>query len=422
MDLLINWICQGSALTVLVWMAVGMSPSISAATRGTVWWLTHAIVLMMGVLTLGVLPIETFTGAGRPLERAAANFPSVHPVLTLPETTAWPLTILLLIWAVWIMVSIAKVLVALVYLLRLKTSVVAVSSDREARLSTWATLKHSGRRAQLATSPRLSTPAVLGLGSSVIVLPAWMIDSLSDQALDQVVAHEWAHVQRHDDLAILAQALIRAVAGLHPAVWWIDRSISIERELACDDWAVSVTGSVKRYAGSLVMLAGLRVSREPVTLAPAILSVRRAHLTRRIERLLDPRRNASARRSPLALAVGGPVLLAAGLVMATLEPVRTASVMAAPIEAVRLLAPVIHLGLVPAFTGNVRSDRVAAGPSARRVRRLDREVSPITAIRHPTLDGSREFAPPAHGPCSVGARDVGWSKSEGAGSDCRRRA
>ena len=33
------------------------------------------------------------------------------------------------------------------------------------------------------------------------------------------------------------RCIVRAVAGLHPAVWWIDRQLHIERETACDDWA-----------------------------------------------------------------------------------------------------------------------------------------------------------------------------------------
>ena len=103
--------------------------------------------------------------------------------------------------------------------------------------------------------------------------------------------HEWAHVQRRDDYARLAQVVIRMVAGLHPAVWWIGRRLEIEREIACDDYAVNITGAAQRLARCLTKLAEAPQRAMRAALAPGMLAS--SQLTLRVRSLLDPRRNTS---------------------------------------------------------------------------------------------------------------------------------
>ena len=105
--------------------------------------------------------------------------------------------------------------------------------------------------------------------------------SLSDADLDRVVVHEWAHVQRRDDLTQHVQWLVRVVAGWHPALWWLGRQMDLEREVACDEIAVSQTGTAKGYAQCLVTLAGL--SNGPARPLP-VLAVSPSRLQRRLVR------------------------------------------------------------------------------------------------------------------------------------------
>ena len=48
------------------------------------------------------------------------------------------------------------------------------------------------------------------------------------------------------------------MVGWHPALWWIDRRLHVEREIACDEMTVAITGSPKTYAECLVKLASLK--------------------------------------------------------------------------------------------------------------------------------------------------------------------
>jgi hypothetical protein len=90
----------------------------------------------------------------------------------------------------------------------------------------------------------------------------------------------------------LLQSCIRIVAGWHPAVWWLDRQLRIEREIACDEMAVAVTGSARGYAASLVKLASLRAFR-PAT-QTALTAIGSVGLRRRIVRIMSRDHRATA--------------------------------------------------------------------------------------------------------------------------------
>ena len=121
-------------------------------------------------------------------------------------------------------------------------------------------------------SPAVSTAAVLGCGRPVIAVSPTLLDRLSDDELDRAVIHEWAHVQRRDDLLNVLHVVARVVAGWHPAVWWLERQLRIEREVACDEIAVRVTGSPKRYAACLTAMASLHPMRRQTASALGALS------------------------------------------------------------------------------------------------------------------------------------------------------
>ena len=127
-----------------------------------------------------------------------------------------------------------------------------------------------GRRLGLASLPdvslsrRLHEALVIGLWRPVILLPwAWVAD-MPPEALEAVLAHELAHVRRWDLWVSLGQRLVEALLFYHPAVWWISRRISLERELCADELAVTATGQRLAYAETLALLGHRRLGR-PLT-------------------------------------------------------------------------------------------------------------------------------------------------------------
>ncbi|MDB5755627.1 MAG: peptidase, partial [Massilia sp.] len=69
--------------------------------------------------------------------------------------------------------------------------------------------------------------------------------------LEALLAHELAHIKRHDYLVNLVQSAIEIVLFYHPAVWWLSNRIRLEREQIADDLAASMLGEPRRLALAL---------------------------------------------------------------------------------------------------------------------------------------------------------------------------
>lgn len=93
-----------------------------------------------------------------------------------------------------------------------------------------------------AATPAFWGPAAWGVVRPVVLLPLAALTGLSPEVLRAILAHELAHVRRHDYLVNLAQMAIEALLFFNPAVWWINRQIRAEREACCDRLAADVTG------------------------------------------------------------------------------------------------------------------------------------------------------------------------------------
>src|SRR5579871_2530498 len=126
----------------------------------------------------------------------------------------------------------------------------------------------------------LQTPAVIGWFRPVVFLPVTALTGLSEEQLRAVIAHELAHIQRLDPFINVFQVGIETLLFYHPAVWWLNKRIRTEREVCCDEKAVSVCGNPVEYARALTLMEEWR---EAPSLA---MAANRGPLTERIVRLL----------------------------------------------------------------------------------------------------------------------------------------
>jgi beta-lactamase regulating signal transducer with metallopeptidase domain len=388
MAALINWIWQGCTLTVLVAAGLHACRFMNASTRELVWWFTLCLVLLMPVVPshwLDPISMAIVTDAGvATVTRPLVDVSSQH-VLT---------GVAVGLWAVWAVASIGRVMASASQMARYKERCVAFPVDRERRLTAWMSVRHRGRRAKLTLSTDIRSAGVLGLRQPVIATDPSLLDLLSDEDLDRVLVHEYAHVQRHDDVAALVQAMIRAVAGMHPAVWWIDRALSAEREVACDDWVIALKGSAKSYASCLTNL--VRPTASVSSVVP-IASFRRSQLTTRITRLLDAGRNTNRERSILTMAIVCPaqVVMMVGLIM--LEPVGSAAVTpnSAEITALSRMADMSSLVSVDPLATGVAPDFVSPAEA--------REPIAATSALAPRTPARSSAAGVVHGPAVASA-------------------
>ena len=133
-----------------------------------------------------------------------------------------------------------------------------VSGELETRLRELARRMGVARAVALLESSAVPVPAVIGWLRPVILVPASALAGLSPQQLEAILAHELAHVRRHDYLVNLLQTMVETLLFYHPAVWWVSTQVRRERENCCDDLAVAVCGDRLGYARALADLEGLR--------------------------------------------------------------------------------------------------------------------------------------------------------------------
>jgi uncharacterized protein (TIGR03435 family) len=154
----------------------------------------------------------------------------------------------------------------------------------------------------IVDSKRVDTPMVIGWLRPVIVLPVAALASLTPAQVEAILAHELAHIRRHDFLANALQTFAETLLFYHPAVWWISGRIRAERENCCDDVAVEVCGDPVTYAAALTELAAWSLARPPLVLAATSGS-----LLARVRRLLQVSADGTPRSSS-GMLVGGLAL------------------------------------------------------------------------------------------------------------------
>jgi beta-lactamase regulating signal transducer with metallopeptidase domain len=302
-DVLLNWIWQGSVIAAATAiMLVAIERSRARDRYLTVWAALLSVLALPIVAAIGAA--SSVSASSVALSGMATPGPAGSvgvPLLSVPAVWWTSNVTIAALWLLWSSIAAARLVFAAQSLRRIKRASTRMASARQVRLPHWASVMWRGRRAELTVSDGVRSAAVLGCGSPTIALAPALLDQLDDDELDHIVIHEWAHVQRRDDLVHLLLSCIRVIAGWHPAVWWLDRQLGIEREIACDEMAVAVTGSAKGYAASLVKLASLPALRPmPQAALPAIGPV---NLRRRIVRILS--RDPAATATPWRLAAAG---------------------------------------------------------------------------------------------------------------------
>ncbi|HYX54246.1 MAG TPA: M56 family metallopeptidase [Candidatus Limnocylindrales bacterium] len=285
---------EGTLLAVAVWLGLRFTSGKSSNTRFS--------ILFSALLATAALPLfswgtnSEFSGSGV----------SDSKVLTLPVAMA---TYGLLIWAAVAFFGLARVVAGLVQIRNMRRKCRDCSADLlgpelKAELRDFSAV----RRTRILLSDAATAPVAVGFLRPAVILPAWLAEEGPSEELKHAVLHELEHLRRRDDWSNLLQKIVRAVFFFHPAVWWLERELSLERELACDDAVVQRTGNSRAYAASLARLAERSFMRRQIAMAQALVG--RVHqLTHRVTRMLDSSRPAGRAWRPAVPAVIGLALL-----------------------------------------------------------------------------------------------------------------
>ncbi|HEY6403945.1 MAG TPA: M56 family metallopeptidase [Blastocatellia bacterium] len=232
---------------------------------------------------------------------------------------------------------------------RLRRRLEPAPSEHNGHVERLASLFGIKRPAPVFTSGEVVMPMTIGSLKPVIILPANLADELSQPEFESVVAHELAHIKRWDYLTNMLQRIVQSYLFFHPAVWFICKQLTIERELACDDWAVK-TCEPRRYASCLTKLVEAlneskphRLQRVAATGIGGIVFGKHV-ISRRVEMILNRDRNATT-------AVSKPAMLYA------------ISLVVMFVAVCSLISPVIAVPLGQKAAKQARKDNKAAAPA-----------------------------------------------------------
>lgn len=297
----LNSLPEGLLVAVCAWGLLRVMGRQNAGTRFAVWMMALVGIALLPWLD-GLAASHASTGNGAWLGVAIPG--------------AWAVAFFLF-WMVAAAGFVVRIAAGVWQVHRIRRGCVEIPLE-ELSPALAAIVRSSRRRVRILASTEAQVPAAIGLGRAAVVLPAWALDELSEEDLRAILVHELTHLERRDDWTNLLQKAVRAVLFFHPAVWWIESRLSIEREMACDDAVVAATGNPRAYAGCLIGLLERGCARRGWSVAQAAVA-RARDAAQRIAQILSPGRPASVRmgRTAPVMAAG---LSAACLGMALVAP------------------------------------------------------------------------------------------------------
>ena len=263
----------GTLLASAVWFLLRLFPRRNSRTSFAVWFST--------LLATALLPLIRLLSSG------GANGGGAHALVTV--STAWA-GYAFLAWAGFAGIGLARVALATVQLRRMRSEaaaadLTALDADLRALIEDFQRC----RKVCVLVSRRLEVPTAIGFYKPAIILPAWLLESTPAEELKYILLHELAHLRRRDDWTNLAQKILKALLFFLPSVWWIERRLSLDREMACDDAVLAHSGSPRGYAECLARVAERSFLRRQIALAQAVVG-RVRQLTTRVATILDPDR------------------------------------------------------------------------------------------------------------------------------------
>ena len=180
------------------------------------------------------------------------------------------------------------------------------------------------RPVRLTSADSISSP--VALGANEICVPLLAISDLDCDQQRSMLAHELAHLARHDPFWLDAASLLERVFFFQPLNRLARRELETAAEYLCDEWAMRKTGSGLHLARCLAKVAEW-IQASPLGVPVAGMAEKRSLLVSRIARLLDGRVTGSpgTKRGAVVTAVmllAGMVAVAPRVAGRGLEPQR----------------------------------------------------------------------------------------------------
>ena len=316
---LLNSLPAGIAIALIAWVITRAVRGFGASVRFAVW-----------LVALAAFPFLLGDGSSATSSSQMLPSPAAEAV-TLPASLA---IYFLVFWILGASFGLVRLVISLYRLRCLRTTCSPVDhSELPPALQSELSKIQRLRRVTLCVSSAVRVPSAIGYFRPMVVLPVWALDEMPVEQLRAVLLHEFAHLGRYDDWTNLAQKLLKALLFFHPAIYFIDSRLTLEREMACDDAVLAASFAPRIYAEALVNLAEKSFLHRGVQLAQAAVN-HLQQLKLRLGEILRTDRAGEERFRPGKFVLGMMAIVAAITVYGSTRTQRLIAFSDGPVPAV----------------------------------------------------------------------------------------
>lgn len=274
---LINSLWDVPLLAAAAWLVTRLLRRADPHTQHRIW----LAALVLAILTPALPNLHWLSAlvhlAGGASDHPARAFLALQPghlrTLTGPVLSAAATRILCCAYALNLLFCATRLVLSLGRTASLLRNSSALYLDPHSR-QLWSACRQSFQlpAISLLHSNRVAGPATLGLRHTVIILPNEFFAHCTPHDILTALAHECAHIERHDFQKNLLYEAAGLVIAWHPATWFLHARIAQTRELLCDRIAVKRLNDLqsgapadlrldpKTYAQSLLRLAAMTIA------------------------------------------------------------------------------------------------------------------------------------------------------------------
>ena len=289
--MLVHSLWQGALLVLIASIALYLLRKSPATVRYTVGILTLSIQVISSFVTFfyyyfNATP-KVFSSALKQTASNVADWKTLTYELSLTsKVQLWLATHiqeLVICWLIGAAVLVARFLGGWIYTEYLRHNArLVMNKEWRARFGVLTAKLKVYQSIELKESSKILTPMVIGTLQPVVLIPIGLLLGFPTAQLEAILAHELAHIRRHDYLINMLQSFVEVVFFFHPALWWLSERVRVEREHCCDDLAIEACGDRLSLAHALVGIAEFKTNH---SLAMAFAS-KKPLLLQRVKRVL----------------------------------------------------------------------------------------------------------------------------------------
>jgi bla regulator protein BlaR1 len=295
---IIHSLWQGAILYSILLLLFILSPKLSAKSRHNLAFMTLCGISVWFMITFyNEFSVRLFI-ANNPAVIGHYSFSATAVtgnIIQMPASflyrTEQSIPLIVLIYSTGLILQILYLAFGYLRLRQIKTTGISdLNTELQARFIALATKIGIKRNTSFKLSSIVSVPMVLGYLKPVVLLPLSIVTQMNQNQLEAIIIHELSHIRRNDYILNLLKISVETILFFNPFVWLSGSLIDTERENACDDLVLKITGSPLSYAQTLLELEKIKSGQQVFTLAA---TGKKYHLLNRIKRITSMKTNNS---------------------------------------------------------------------------------------------------------------------------------